>query len=441
MSLHAHGIPERQSRCGTGGGFWRVCNMRMKREISDDANDSFKQLTSTNFKKFNDIPVEATGAGVPELVMSFTSPNLLIGFTHYTTTPPVQKHLIPIIANGRDLMACAQPGSGKAGGSLFPILIASFNVRPCTAPVDPHYGGHHCAMPTTLILAPTHELVSQIHKEACKFLCGKTSLANIKYLVLDKADCMLDMGFEPQICQIVQGKDMPGDIQILAKDFLKDYIFLSISCVRGTSENITQKIEYIEDQDKRSALLDILTSQSASDSLGLILIFVKTNKFLMMNHLLATSIPGDFTQRKSQGLDIPNVTHIINYDLPSDIDDYVHHIGCTGCAGNTGVSTAFYNKGNKNIVKDLVELLREVNQNILLWLDNSAHVSSFGGQGCSAGRDYHTSGGGGGGGSYRGGGGYSGGGGYGGGGCSRGHPSYGGGYSGGYSSNSGGGSW
>ncbi|KIK66838.1 hypothetical protein GYMLUDRAFT_1023759 [Collybiopsis luxurians FD-317 M1] len=108
----------------------------------------------------------------------------------------------------------------------------------------------------------------------------------------------------------------------------------------------------------------------------------------MMSHLPATSIHRDHTQCKcemalqtfctghtpimvatavaAQGLDIPNVTHVINYNLPSDIDNYVHCIGCTGCAGNTGVSMVFYNKANKNIIKDLVELLREVNQDIPL---------------------------------------------------------------------------
>ncbi|KIK51072.1 hypothetical protein GYMLUDRAFT_78349 [Collybiopsis luxurians FD-317 M1] len=529
-------------------------NMRMEKEIFGDANDPSKQHTGINFEKYDDIPVEATGADVPEPVTSFTSPPLdpvlleNIGFARYTTPTPVQKYSIPIVANGRDLMACAQTGSGKTGGFLFPILSASFAAGPHAAPVDAGYGGRRRAMPTALILAPTRELVSQIHEEARKFSyrswvrpavvyggadisqqirliergCdllsatpgrlvdlierGKISLANIKYLVLDEADRMLDMGFEPQIRRIVQGEDMPGvhdrqtlmfsatfprDIQILAKDFLKDYVFLSVGRVGSTSENITQKIEYVEDQDKRSVLLDILASQSASDSLGLTLIFVETKRmadmlseFLMMNHLPATSIHGDRTQREretalqtfrtgrtpvmvatavaARGLDIPNVTHVINYDLPSDIDDYVHRIGRTGRAGNTGVSTAFYNKGNKNIVKDLVELLREANQDIPLWLDNSAHESSFGGsfrgrgrgggRGRSAGRDYRTGGGGGGGGSYGGGhggghggyggGGYSGGGGYGGGGGrSGGHPSYGGGYGGGYGSNSGGGGW
>jgi len=344
-----------------------------------------------------------------------------------------------------------------------------------------------------LILAPTRELVSQIHDEARKFAyrswvrpavvyggadinqqlrliergCdllsatpgrlvdlierGRISLANIKYLVLDEADRMLDMGFEPQIRRIVQGEDMPGtserqtlmfsatfprDIQMLAKDFLKDYIFLSVGRVGSTSENITQKIEYVEDNDKRSVLLDILASQSKED-LGLTLVFVETKRmadmlsdFLMGNNLPATSIHGDRTQREremalqtfrtgrtpimvatavaARGLDIPNVTHVVNYDLPSDIDDYVHRIGRTGRAGNTGVSTAFFNRGNKNIVRELVELLREANQDIPGWLETVAHEASFGsgggfrgrggrgrggGRGGAGGRDYRTGGG------------------------------------------------
>ncbi|KAH9479746.1 ATP-dependent RNA helicase ded1 [Psilocybe cubensis] len=509
-------------------------NMRMEKELYGDATDPSKQHTGINFEKYDDIPVEATGAGVPEPVLSFTNPPLdpvlleNIGFAMYTTPTPVQKYSIPIVAGGRDLMACAQTGSGKTGGFLFPILSASFAQGPRAPPeqaAGAGYGRSRKAYPTALILAPTRELVSQIHEEARKFAyrswvrpavvyggadinqqlraiergCdllsatpgrlvdlierGRISLANIKYLVLDEADRMLDMGFEPQIRRIVQGEDMPGtadrqtlmfsatfprDIQMLAKDFLKDYVFLSVGRVGSTSENITQKIEYVEDNDKRSVLLDILASQS-KDDMGLTLVFVETKRmadmlsdFLMGNNLPATSIHGDRTQREremalqtfrtgrtpimvatavaARGLDIPNVTHVVNYDLPSDIDDYVHRIGRTGRAGNTGISTAFFNRGNKNIVKDLVELLREANQDIPNWLETVAHEASFGGGGYrgrggrggrggargSGGRDYRTGGGGyGSGAPYGGGGGFNprsasvgsyGGGGYGGGG-------------------------
>ena len=368
---------------------------------------------------------------------------------------------------GRDLMACAQTGSGKTGGFLFPILSQAFINGPSAAP--PQAAGamgyrSRKALPTSLILAPTRELVSQIHDEARKFAyrswvrpcvvyggadigtqlrsmergCdllvatpgrlvdlierGRISLANIKYLVLDEADRMLDMGFEPQIRRIVEGEDMPPvlgrqtlmfsatfprDIQMLARDFLKDYVFLSVGRVGSTSENITQKVEYVEDPDKRSFLLDILHTHGA----GLTLIFVETKRmadslsdFLINQSFPATSIHGDRTQREreralemfrngrcpimvatavaARGLDIPNVTHVVNYDLPTDIDDYVHRIGRTGRAGNTGMSTAFFNRGNRGIVRDLIELLKEAHQEVPPFLENVAREgSSFGGGG------------------------------------------------------------
>ena len=129
---------------------------------------------------------------------------------------------------------------------------------------------------------------------------------------------MLDMGFEPQIRRIVEGEDMPGvqerqtlmfsatfprDIQMLARDFLKDYVFLSVGRVGSTSENITQKVEYVEDMDKRSVLLDILHTHGA----GLTLIFVETKRmadslsdFLINQNFPATSIHGDRTQRERE---------------------------------------------------------------------------------------------------------------------------------------------
>lgn len=512
---------------GSGDGQWRdgkhvpgPNNARVERELFGVPNDPSKAQTGINFSNYDDIPVEASGQNVPEPVTTFTNPPLddhlisNIKLASYKIPTPVQKYSIPIVMGGRDLMACAQTGSGKTGGFLFPILSQAFQNGPSVAP---QAGGQYSlgrqrkAYPTSLILAPTRELVSQIFDEARKFAyrswvrpcvvyggadigsqlrqiergCdllvatpgrlvdlierGRISLCNIKYLVLDEADRMLDMGFEPQIRRIVEGEDMPPttgrqtlmfsatfprDIQMLARDFLKDYVFLSVGRVGSTSENITQKVEYVEDQDKRSVLLDILHTHGA----GLTLIFVETKRmadslsdFLIDQNFPATAIHGDRTQREreraleffrngrcpilvatavaARGLDIPNVTHVVNYDLPTDIDDYVHRIGRTGRAGNTGLSTAFFNRGNRGVVRDLLDLLKEAHQEVPAFLENIAREGSgFGGgrgrggggrgRGSAATRDMRRMGGGPGGGppSYGGGGGGFGGaaGGYGG---------------------------
>ncbi|KAI9231744.1 MAG: ATP-dependent RNA helicase DED1 [Podila humilis] len=446
-------------------------NPRLERELYG-TEEKERQSTGINFEKYDDIPVEASGNNVPEPVLTFTSPPLdpllleNIELSKYTQPTPVQKYSIPIVGNDRDLMACAQTGSGKTGGFLFPILSELFKRGPAPPPESAGMGRSRKAYPSTLILAPTRELASQIWEESRKFSyrswvrscvvyggadigqqlrtidrgCdmltatpgrlvdlierGRVSLANVQYLVLDEADRMLDMGFEPQIRRLVEKEDMPGvderhtlmfsatfprDIQHLARDFLKDYIFLSVGRVGSTSENITQKIEYVEDEDKRSVLLDILHAQPKGD-LGLTLIFVETKRmadslsdFLLSQNFPATSIHGDRTQREreraldmfrsgrcpvmvatavaARGLDIPNVTHVVSYDLPTDIDDYVHRIGRTGRAGNTGIATAFLNRGNKGVVRDLLELLKEANQEIPGWLETLARESSYGGGG------------------------------------------------------------
>ncbi|KAG6353878.1 hypothetical protein INS49_005135 [Diaporthe citri] len=509
----AHGGGGGGQARGSGDGRWQdgkhvpgPANPRVERELFGTQDDPSKQHTGINFEKYDDIPVEASGQDVPEPVLTFSNPPLddhlisNIALARYTNPTPVQKYSIPIVMGGRDLMACAQTGSGKTGGFLFPILSQAYKSGPSANPVGQGgFGRQRKAYPTSLILAPTRELVSQIYDEARKFAyrswvrpcvvyggadigsqlrqiergCdllvatpgrlvdlierGRISLQNIKYLVLDEADRMLDMGFEPQIRRIVEGEDMPGvqnrqtlmfsatfprDIQMLARDFLKDYVFLSVGRVGSTSENITQKVEYVEDIDKRSVLLDILHTHGA----GLTLIFVETKRmadslsdFLINQSFPATSIHGDRTQREreraldmfrngrcpilvatavaARGLDIPNVTHVVNYDLPTDIDDYVHRIGRTGRAGNTGISTAFFNRGNRGVVRDLIELLKEANQEVPGFLETIARESSFGGGGRGRGGGGRGRGGGGANRDFRkfGGGGFGGGGGGGGG--------------------------
>ena len=438
-------------------------NERVELELFGAPDDPGFQSSGINFDHYDDIPVEASGENVPEPITEFTSPPLdellfeNVQLARFTKPTPVQKYSIPIIAEGRDLMACAQTGSGKTGGFLFPVLSESFKNGPSPVTNNGGYSYQRKAYPTAVIMAPTRELATQIFDEAKKFCyrswvrpcvvyggspignqmrqmdqgCdllvatpgrlndllerGKISLSNVKYLVLDEADRMLDMGFEPQIRHIVEDCDMtpvgerqtlmfsatfPDDIQHLARDFLSDYIFLSVGRVGSTSENITQKIMYVDDMDKKSALLDILSAQNE----GLTLIFVETKReadnltdFLIMQNFSATAIHGDRTQQEreralaafrsgranllvatavaARGLDIPNVTQVINYDLPTDIDDYVHRIGRTGRAGNTGTAIAFFNRNNSNVAKGLFEILTEANQEVPQFLSDAVRDS------------------------------------------------------------------
>ncbi|KAI9019437.1 P-loop containing nucleoside triphosphate hydrolase protein [Phycomyces nitens] len=423
--------------------------------------------TGINFEKYADIPVEVKGVDVPEGLKEFTTPPVdkhlfdNIKRARYTTPTPVQKHSIPIVMSGRDLMACAQTGSGKTGGFLFPILSAMFQEGPKSPPkgASDSYMSRK-AYPSALILAPTRELTSQIYEEARKFAyrsyvrpcvvyggadisaqirqigrgCDilvatpgrlvdlmerkRISLANIRYLILDEADRMLDMGFEPQIRRIVEGEDMPGvqgrqtllfsatfpqNIQHLARDFLKEYVFLSVGRVGATSENITQKILMVENDDKREKLLEVLRQH---DKKGLTLVFTETKRtadslceYLTFENLPATAIHGDRTQSEreaalddfrtgrrpilvatavaARGLDIPNVIHVISFDLPNEIDDYVHRIGRTGRAGNTGVATAFFTRYNRNIAPEMVKLLKEAKQEVPSWLENMKPDPNF----------------------------------------------------------------
>ncbi|XP_078695484.1 ATP-dependent RNA helicase DDX3X-like isoform X6 [Branchiostoma floridae x Branchiostoma belcheri] len=434
-------------------------NERMERELFGKSN------TGINFDKYEDIPVEATGESCPQHIVEFTDLDLgeiisnNIKLANYMKPTPVQKYAIPIARANRDLMACAQTGSGKTAAFLIPILSLIYENGPQGLPQHGRqYGGSGSRKryPLALVLAPTRELASQIYDEAKKFAyrshvrpcvvyggadiggqmrdlergChllvgtpgrlvdmmerGRIGLDYIKYLILDEADRMLDMGFEPQIRRIVEQDTMPGtgkrrtmmfsatfpkEIQMLARDFLDNYIFLAVGRVGSTSDNITQKVVWVDEQDKRSFLLDLLNA-TGPDSLTLT--FVETKKgadaledFLYREGYPVSSIHGDRSQREredalmtfrtgktpilvatavaARGLDIPNVKHVINFDLPSDIDEYVHRIGRTGRVGNLGLATSFFNDKNRNVVRDLVDILIESKQELPSWLESMAY--------------------------------------------------------------------
>ncbi|CAN4110243.1 unnamed protein product [Withania somnifera] len=474
--------PRNHFRSGYGGGGGRGGDLNNRtggwdrgreREANPFANDDAEPFvepenSGINFDAYEDIPVETSGDNVPPPVNTFVdidlgeAVNQNIRRCKYVKPTPVQRHAIPIALAGRDLMACAQTGSGKTAAFCFPI-ISGIMRGPFPRPPRPRV-----AFPLALILSPTRELSCQIHDEAKKFAYqtgvrvvvayggapinqqlrelergvhilvatpgrlvdllerARVSLQMIKYLALDEADRMLDMGFEPQIRKIVQQMDMPPpgvrqtmlfsatfprEIQRLALDFLSNYIFLAVGRVGSSTDLIVQRVEYVQETDKRSHLMDLLHAQRANGTHGkqaLTLVFVETKKgadslehWLCMNGFPATAIHGDRTQQEreyalrsfksgntpilvatdvaARGLDIPHVAHVVNFDIPNDIDDYVHRIGRTGRAGKSGLATAFFNENNSSVARALADLMQEANQEVPAWLSRYAARSSHGG--------------------------------------------------------------
>jgi ATP-dependent RNA helicase DDX3X len=369
----------------------------------------------------------------------------------FTAPTPVQRCAIPVILSRRDIMACAQTGSGKTGAYLIPVIAKMMSERPPTS------ASLRCAQPVALVLAPTRELSLQIYEEALKFAHmsgirtvvvyggadaklqskellkgadvvvatpgrlidflnrGRVELALVKHLVIDEADMMFDMGFEPQIRTILESMKennretimcsatFPAAIQDLAAQFMKEYIFLAIGKVGSTVQHIKQTLHWVDEDDKQILLRKLLKDLS-----GLILVFVETknmadmlNEFLLNIGKKSNTIHGNKTQIEreralndfknskeailvatdvaSRGLDIPNVSYVINFDFPGNMQDYTHRIGRTGRIGNNGCAISLVTEKSRGMFKEIYSVLCENNQEIPEWLERSHRydVSSY----------------------------------------------------------------
>jgi len=433
-----------------------------------------EQPTGIKFDQYDKIPVEVSGSDVPDALKNFETSGLHdrllknIDLSGYKKPTPVQKYSIPIANINRDLMSCAQTGSGKTAAFLIPMINVLLTQD---HPVTPSDYSNRSAYPMALVISPTRELTQQIYREARKFLYRtglravcvyggaearqqyrelelgvavlvatpgrlvdflnreKVSLYICKFTVLDEADRMLDLGFEPQIREILEGFDMPRDrqtmmfsatfptdIQKLAQKYLTNYIFLAVGRVGSTTEAITQELVKANGStEKFDVLMDLLPKCD-----GLTLVFVETRRaaeniehFLRCESVNAESIHGNRNQYEreralksfrdgvspiliatdvaARGLDVPNVKWVINYDLPNTIDSYVHRIGRTGRCGNTGTAISLVgNRENKNVIRELLILLRESNQAVPVWFSNMAADAAQGTFGGSrSGRNRH----------------------------------------------------
>uniref|UniRef100_A0A8D1G1A0 RNA helicase n=1 Tax=Sus scrofa TaxID=9823 RepID=A0A8D1G1A0_PIG len=422
--------------------------------------------TGINFDKYDTILVEVSGHEAPPAILTFEEANLCqtlnsnIAKAGYTKLTPVQKYSIPIILGGRDLMACAQTGSGKTAAFLLPILAHMMRDGITASRFK------ELQEPECIIVAPTRELINQIYLEArkfsfgtcvravviyggtqlghsirqivqgCNILCAtpgrlmdiigkeKIGLRQVKYLVLDEADRMLDMGFGPEMKKLISCPGMPSkeqrqtlmfsatfpeEIQRLAGEFLKsNYLFVAVGQVGGACRDVQQTILQVGQYSKREKLVEILRNIGDERTM----VFVETKKkadfiatFLCQEKISTTSIHGDREQREreqalgdfrcgkcpvlvatsvaARGLDIENVQHVINFDLPSTIDEYVHRIGRTGRCGNTGRAISFFDpESDSHLAQPLVKVLSDAQQDVPAWLEEiafSTYVPGFSG--------------------------------------------------------------
>ncbi|AQG78993.1 DEAD/DEAH box helicase [Spirosoma montaniterrae] len=345
----------------------------------------------------------------------------------YTTPTPIQQQAIPILLSQRDLLGCAQTGTGKTAAFAIPILqlLTEERSKNSTGP----------RRIKTLVLTPTRELAIQIDESFAAYgrhlnlrhavIFGGVSqhsqvntlkagidilvatpgrlldlmnqgfvhLRDIRFFVLDEADRMLDMGFIHDVKKVIAklperrqslffSATMPPDVAKLADTILNNPAKIEVTPVSSTADTIEQALYFVSKDDKRKLLIHVLDDKAIKSAL----VFARTKhgadkvvKDLVKAGVKAEAIHGNKSQNARQralsnfksgetrvlvatdiaarGIDVDQLSHVINYELPNIPETYVHRIGRTGRAGNDGIALSFCEAEETAYLKDIQKLI------------------------------------------------------------------------------------
>jgi ATP-dependent RNA helicase RhlE len=363
----------------------------------------------------------------------------------YTSPTPIQKQSIPHLLEGRDLMGIAQTGTGKTAAFALPILDR-MKAEGKKAP------GKGCL---TLVLAPTRELAAQIAESFTAYgrfmnvrvavvvggvkhgpqiralnqgldvlvatpgrLLDHLESRNVRldatrYVVLDEADHMLDLGFLVPIKRILKhlprerqniffSATMPKQIGDLAKDMLNDPVHVAVTPVATTQEKVAQDVFFVETSRKREVLAEFLAKPEFTRTL----VFTRTKrgadrvaKYLTNAGINASAIHGDKSQGQrekalqafksgrapvlvatdiaARGIDVDKVSHVINFDLPEVPEAYVHRIGRTARAGEEGVAYSLVDGSERGLLRDIEKATRQSIKSTDLRLPGAVEEEEF----------------------------------------------------------------
>ena len=344
----------------------------------------------------------------------------------YTKPTPIQEQAIPELLQGKDLLGCAQTGTGKTAAFALPILQNLASEKPLKK---------EKRQIKALVVAPTRELAIQIGDNFKKYSAnlrlktlmvyggvsqhpqtkqlkrgvdilvatpgrlldliqqGHISLKNVQHFVLDEADLMLDMGMIDDVKKIVKyipnnrqtmlfSATMPNAIEKLTKSILKDPIKVEITPVTSTAEKIKQEVYFVDKGNKTNLLIHLLKDDAVESAL----VFSRTKHgadkivgSLGKAGFSAQAIHGNKTQKARQralnnfkerrtkilvatdiaarGIDISELSHVINYNLPEVPETYVHRIGRTGRSGHSGVAISFSDHEEKSLLRNVQKLI------------------------------------------------------------------------------------